>query len=250
MNKTSGAFTGVVNDTTPGHSYDYVVIATDLPGVKNILTDTAKMYENDPSLSGRINSILQKVANLNVAPPYKVIRVWFDKQLEDSRAKTILETPDFSPINVVAQYHQLEEQYMNWANKTGGSVIEFHLYQWEHGNVPDEKVWDIISPQVKLVYPEIFDRNFSILAVHVNSYHNFPSFERGSAQYRPNCTFAMQSGIPNALFAGDWLYTSYPSALMERAVSTGREAANEILLRDHVKQVPLVVTSSYGPGYL
>ncbi|XP_072033265.1 carotenoid phi-ring synthase-like [Amphiura filiformis] len=250
MDEESAAFTGITNDTTPGRYYDYVVMATDLPAIKNILTNTAEMYQNKPSLSGRVEKILQKITNLNVAPPYKVMRVWFDMQLEDSRAKTILETPNFVPINLVAQYHKLEKQYIEWANKTGGSVMEFHLYTWAHGDVPDANVWGIISPAVKQIYPEIFDRNFTILAYHVNTYQNFPSFEMGSASFRPNCTFAMQCGIPNAVFAGDWLHTSYPSALMERAVSTGREAANEILLKDRVKQVPLVVTSSYGPGIL
>ena len=51
-------------------------------------------------------------------------------------------------------------------------------------------------------------------------------------------------------FAGDWLHTTYPSALMERAVSTGREAANHILLADGVCQAPMTVTASRGPGFI
>ena len=251
MDETTGAFTGITNDTTSEGNFDYVVMATDLPGVKNILTNTALTYsQNDPNLYKRVKTILDKVSKLNVAPPYKVIRVWFDKQLQNSQVKNILETPDFRPVNLIAQYHMLEKEYMEWANKTGGSVMEFHLYTWEHGDLPDNKIWSIISPAVKEIYPEIFERNFTILAIHVNSYHNFPSYEMGSAKFRPNSTFAIESGIPNTFLAGDWLHTSYPSALMERAVSTGREAANGILLKDHVRQVPLVVTSSHGPGIL
>jgi len=37
---------------------------------------------------------------------------------------------------------------------------------------------------------------------------------------------------------------------MERAVSTGRQAANHVLLKHGVRQAPLKVTSSHGPGIL
>ena len=50
------------------------------------------------------------------------------------------------------------------------------------------------------------------------------------------------------VLAGDWINTQFPSALMERAVSTGRLAANEVLLKDHVRQVPLLVVNPKGPG--
>ena len=250
MNTTSGAFIGTLNDTASRMQFDFVVMATDLPGLKQVLTRTADTYQNDTNLYNRVSCILKKVNKLNVAPPYKIMRVWFDKQLEGANTKNILETPEFSPINLIVQYHTLEEEYMVWANKTGGSVMEFHLYQWKYGDISDDKVWNVIAPTVKDIYPEIFERNFTTLAYHVNSYHNFPSFERGSAEFRPESTFAKECGIPNTMLAGDWLHTSYPSALMERAVSTGREAANQILLMDHVKQVPLVVTSSHGPGIL
>jgi hypothetical protein len=39
-------------------------------------------------------------------------------------------------------------------------------------NTTDEQIWPLISPTVKLIYPEIFDRNFKVLAYHVNSHQN------------------------------------------------------------------------------
>lgn len=59
---------------------------------------------------------------MRIAPDYKVIRIWFDKQLNSSNPD-ILETPDYTPINLIAQYHLLEKEYTVWANKTGGSGI-------------------------------------------------------------------------------------------------------------------------------
>lgn len=118
-------------------------------------------------------------------------------------------------------------------------------------DTPDDKVWELISPTVKQIYPEIFERNFKLLAYHVNSYENFASYQKGLYVYRPSVnTLAEKCLLPNAYISGDWIKTSYPTGLMERAVSTGREAANEALIRDHVRQVPLKVLDVKGPGLM
>jgi hypothetical protein len=36
---------------------------------------------------------------MKIAPDYRVLRVWFDQQLNSS-TPIILETPDFTPINL------------------------------------------------------------------------------------------------------------------------------------------------------
>jgi len=199
-----------------------------------------------------LRSIVNQVP---IAPLYKVVRVWFDKQLARA-CKTVagcpdvMETPDFTPVNLIAQYHLLERQSAAWANKTGGSIFEFHCYTWTLGDMPDEQVWQSIAPAVHQVYPEMADSTWKVLAVHVNSYQNFPSFRVGTNRHRAGSDLATRIGLNGLHFAGDWLRPGYPSALMERAVSTGREAANAILLEHHVRQVPLKVTSSHGPGFL
>ncbi|XP_070573119.1 carotenoid phi-ring synthase-like [Ptychodera flava] len=246
FNATNGHVIG--EDGHPEEHFDHVVLATDLEGVQSIMGSTLTKYKSGDSIHNSLSKFVEKTSRLSIAPPYKVLRVWFDKQLKN--APSILETPEFFPINLIVQYHMLEEEFAEWANETGGSVLEFHLYTWEYGQVSDEEVWDIISPTVKVIYPEIFDRQFKTLAYHVHSFQNFPSFQAGLHIHRPKSTFAAECGIENLALAGDWLHTDYPSALMERAVSTGREAANQILLLDHIRQVPLTVTSSYGPGLL
>jgi isorenieratene synthase len=187
---------------------------------------------------------------MKVAPYYKILRVWFDKQLNSS-APDILETPEFPPINLIGQYHLLEKEFSEWANKTGGSVLEFHCYTWTsyfNRSVSDSEVWDLISPTVKDIFPEIFERNFKVLDYHVNSFENFASYEKGLLKYRPASNYLEKNGLLGIYLAGDWIKTDYPVALMEKAVSTGREAANHILLKDQVKQVPLLVVNKKGPG--
>ena len=126
------------------------------------------------------------------------------------------------------------------------------MYTWSKyfpKDTPDNEVWDLISPTVKEIYPEIFTNNFKVLFTHVNSYENFSSFQKGFFKYRPTTRSLADNGLTNAFLAGDWIKTDYPSALMERAVSTGREAANEILLKDHVQQAPMLVVNKKGPGF-
>ena len=88
-----------------------------------------------------------------------------------------------------------------------------------------------------------------MLFTHVNSFENFSSFQKGLLKFRPTTRSLSDNGLNNAYLAGDWIKTDYPSALMERAVSTGREAANEILLKDNVQQVQMLVVNKQGPGF-
>ena len=85
----------------------------------------------------------------------------------------------------------------------------------------------------------------------VGSYQDFTSFEVGQGKLRPGAnTPYLEYRIPNLALAGDWVSAEYPCALMERAVSTGREAANRFLLVDRVRLARIMGTSLHGPGLL
>lgn len=230
--------------------YDSVVIAADIGAVQKMFLETMKNYKDDAKVSSVLNDCYkQNIGQMKIAPDYKVMRVWFDQQLNES-TPNILETPDYTPINLIAQYHLLEEEFKDWAHKTGGSVIEFHLYTWSKyfpKDTPDDQVWSLISPTVAKIYPEIFTKNFKVLFTHVNSFENFSSFQVNMMKYRPKSGTMIERGL-NTYLAGDWVQTDYPSALMERAVSTGREAANWVLLKDHVRQVDMLTVNKKGPG--
>ncbi|MCX6109502.1 MAG: FAD-dependent oxidoreductase, partial [Proteobacteria bacterium] len=62
--------------------------------------------------------------------------------------------------------------------------------------------------------------------------------------------FARSVGLENLGLAGDWVSTGYPTALMERAVSTGRECANAILRDEGIKEAPIQAAKKNGPGLL
>lgn len=225
--------------------YDSVILATDVGATQKILNNSV----SSDSLSDVTLSKLQdKVSALKIAPPYKVLRVWFDKKPHES-VPDCLETPQHRPINLLARFELLEEESKAWSEKTGGSVIEFHLYTTpELVGLPDSEIWPAIRNTALEVLPEMADAN--VIASSVGSYHNFTSFECGQGSLRPTATEPLQLGAKNLLFAGDWLKTDYPSALMERSVCTGREAANEICYSDGVREESLMVTADFGPGLL
>ena len=86
----------------------------------------------------------------------------------------------------------------------------------------NDQVWELISPTVKEILPEIFERNFKLLAYNVNSFDSFTSYEKGLYASRPSVnTVAEKCLLPNMFISGDWVKTAYPAALMERAVNTG-----------------------------
>jgi isorenieratene synthase len=226
-------------------SYDYVILATEAGAAQKIL---AASTSRDAHATNLLEKLRASVAPLKTAPPYKVLRVWFDKKPGDN-IPDCLETPQHRPINLLARFELLEEESRRWSEKTGGSIIEFHLYTTpELVKLRDDEVWPAIRETVLDIMPEMADAN--VIASSVGSYHNFTSFECGQGSIRPAATEPQSLGIENLSFAGDWLKTAYPSALMERAVCTGREAANSICFADGVREEGLVVTNDYGPGLL
>ena len=62
-----------------------------------------------------------------------------------------------------------------------------------------------------------------------------PAFRPGEASLRPRVT----TPEPGLLLAGDFVHTDFPTALMERAASTGMLAANTLLTRWGAAEEPL-----------
>jgi len=234
-----------VGEVGDDRRYDWVVLATAVPGVKAIMNGSRA---SDGRSERVLRDLQERLSELKVAPPYKVARYWFDRPM-DAELPDIIETPQHPPINLVTQFHKLESESAEWADRTRGSVLEFHLYaNDELARMSDDEVWPYIKDTAIELIPGLASAR--IVGQTVGSYHDFTSYEVGQGEIRPGSDFPQQVGAERMSLAGDWVATEYPAALMEKAVSTGREAANLCLLHDDVRQVPLVVTNSRGPGLL
>ena len=100
--------------------YDHVILAADLAPVQSIFKNTYDSYKSHPHILNSLDICNNNYFNkMKISPDYRVFRGWFDKQL--STDIPIFETPDYRPINLIAQYHLLEEEFSSWANETGGS---------------------------------------------------------------------------------------------------------------------------------
>jgi carotenoid phi-ring synthase / carotenoid chi-ring synthase len=236
---------GCVGET---ERFDECVLSCDIPGAQKILSGSKGQDAQSKVSLSRLQSI---VAAMKVAPPYRVLRVWFDKPTDPRRPQyqSVIETSQFRPINLIGLFHMLEKECQDWAEANNGSILEYHLYNTpELEGLSKEEVWKRIEETAFAITPEL--QGAKTLALSMGAFHNFTSIEPGQALARPFSDAPRKSGIANLTLAGDWIRTKYPSALMERAVSTGIEAANHICLGDDVRQSALKVSKNRGPGLL
>ena len=186
-----------------------------------------------------------RVAQLKVA--YQVVRVWFDRKPSEA-IPDVLKTsaPAHKPLRSIpftgGRIKSMGTTYGRFDHRVPS------VCQYEAENMTDFEVLNYLKPTVLELMPELADAR--VIDFTVGRYHDFTSFEVGQGSIRPRSGFPIEAGLTNLCFAGDWLHTDYPSALMERAVSTGREAANHVLLADTVRQASLTVTASKGPGFI
>lgn len=222
--------------------YDFVVLATSIPGTKKILSGSVADVESKDELE-KLRAVAEPLA---VAPPYHVLRVWLD-QAPPPGSPDVIESPQHRPIHLYCWTHQLEDESAVYAHKTGGSVLELHLYDTpELTGLTKEQIWEKVKPTFVQLEPSLKDAKARGLAL--GRHHDFTSYEVGQLSKRPAPEAPQAAGVANLALAGDWVRTDYPSALMERAVATGREAANVALLLDGVRQVEVPHLRRRGPG--
>jgi isorenieratene synthase len=237
-----------VGEVGSSESYDHVVLASDIPGLKAIL---GRSVGTDAAGADALTRLRTLTSRLAVAPHYAVLRAWFDKPTAPRpQNQAVIESSQYRPINLVALFHMLESESRDWATRAGGSVIEFHLYTTpELRGLGADEVWRRIRPVALELLPELADAR--PLDFSLGSYDNFTSFETGQGKTRPRSNSPkLEAGIANLALAGDWVQTLYPSSLMERAVATGREAANHVLRSDRVREASLRVAKVHGPGVI
>ena len=234
-----------VGEVSSSERYDFVVLATDVSGTRAVVNGSRTA---DDQSASALNALKSGISKLNVAPRYHVLRAWFDKPANPRPFnQAVIETPQFRPINLLANYGMIEAASMDWVKRTGGSIFEFHLYNTpQFKDMGADAIWNAIRPQAIKALPEL--ANAKALDFALGSYENFSSFGVGEGASRPTPLTARSCGLKNIGLAGDWVALSYPNALMERAVTTGREAANRILLDDGVRQVEVLAAKSHGPG--
>ena len=210
---------------------DYYIFAADIPGVKQLFSLT----------QGEVNPTIQEqIKNLQVADPFAVCRFWFDRDFpwEHSNFTSL---SGYELTDSITLYHRIQQQFIDWHQNTGGSVVELHAYCYKESQFPtQEDLLDTFEKELYEIVPEL--QSAQLIHRELVNQKNFAGYPPGSYANRPQTA----SGISNLMFAGDWVKMPFPCGLMERAVSSGLLAANEILQREGLQRRTLFSVNPEG----
>ncbi len=210
---------------------DYYVMATDVPGVKHLFS----------LMTGEINPDLNdKITQLALSDPFAVGRFWFDQDFEWEQS-WFTSLSGYALTDSITLYHRIQNQFIEWNKKTGGSVVELHAYCYKEKEFPtQESLLTTFENELYEIVPSLKKAN--ILHKELVNQKNFSGFPPNSYNSRPES----QSEISNLIFAGDWVKMPFPCGLMERAVSSGLLATNQILRQEGLQKRELLSVNPEG----
>ncbi|HSM82322.1 MAG TPA: FAD-dependent oxidoreductase [Nodosilinea sp.] len=223
----------VDSEATTAHDLtaDYYVMAADIPGIKALFALSAG--EVEPTLAGQVDQ-------LRVADPFAVGRFWLDRDF-DWQHSWFTSLSGYRLTDSITLYHRIQDDYIAWGERTGGSVVELHAYCYKEKDFPTQA--DILSTfeaELYEIVPEL--RGATVLHRQLVNQKNFAGFPPGSFANRPQT----QTPASNLLFAGDWVRMPFPCGLMERAVSSGLLAANAIFQQEGLQRRPILSVNPEG----
>ena len=210
---------------------DYYVIATDVPGAKHLFE----------LMNGEVDrKVKTQIEKLPLADPFAVARFWFDRDFEWEHSD-FTSLSGYSLTDSITLYHKIQTQFIEWSQRTGGSVVELHAYCYKEKEFPTQKaLLTTFEQELYEIVPEL--ANAKILHKELVNQKNFSGYPPGSYSERPETN----SEISNLVFAGDWVKMPFPCGLMERAVSSGMLAANAILHREGLQRRKLLSVMPEG----
>ena len=192
---------------------DAVVLATDQRTTQRLLK---------PDGAARLDPGWRAdLAALRSAPPFAVWRVWLDRAARPDRP-AFLGTAGFGPVDNISVLERFEAGAHEWAGRTGGSVVEMHAYALS----PDTAHREVRAEMRQVLdrlYPEF--NGARTLAEDYLVEADCPLIGTADWASRPDVV----TPDDRVVLAGDGVRCSYPTALMERAATTGFQAANRLL---------------------
>jgi isorenieratene synthase len=210
---------------------DYYVFATDVPGVQHLFS----------LADGDVNQqVYNQVEKLAIADPFAVARFWFDRDFEWGHSN-FTSLSGYQLTDSITLYHRIQDQFITWHQKTGGSVVELHAYCYKEKEFPNQQVLlTTFEQELYEIVPSL--KEATMLHRELVNQKNFSGYPPGSYADRPETA----TGVPNLIFAGDWVKMPFPCGLMERAISSGLLAANEILHQEGLQRRSLLSVNPEG----
>lgn len=223
-----GAFEVRVDGARPGVLVgDAIVLATDVSGLKSIVAAS-------PDLA----PLRLGVDSLAVTSPFAVLRLWMDRPCAPSRA-AFAGTTGVGVLDNISLYDRFEGESARWAARHRGGVVELHAYALDPDADRDGIRAQLLA-DLHAFYPET--RAARVLHERWLWRQDCPAFAPGSHALRPT----VETALPGVLLAGDFVKLPFPSALMERAVTSGFLAANAVCAATGVRGAPVAVGPTRG----
>ncbi|AKT52577.1 NAD(P)/FAD-dependent oxidoreductase [Arsenicicoccus sp. oral taxon 190] len=215
-------------------SADGVVLAVTRPSLQAIVDESGWVGTPDWRAA---------VARGRMAPRFVVQRLWLDRPVRDD-TPAFLGTAALGFLDNLSAMHLLEVGAAAWARRTGGSVIELHAYAVPDA-VTDAEVLADLQTQLHRLHPELVEAR--VLHEEVLVQQDCPLAGTDPWLDRPG----VRTPVDQLVLAGDGIRCELPVALMERAATTGVQAANALLEQwgragHDVWSVP--TSARWGPG--
>lgn len=214
---------------------DYYVFATDVPGVQQLFSRMASPMSDPVPVS-----LQNQIKTLAIADPFAVCRFWFDRDFEWPHSD-FTSLSGYRLTDSITLYHRIQEQFVNWAERTGGSVVELHAYCYKEKEFPtQEALLATFEQELYEIVPAL--QQATLLHRELVNQKNFSGYPPNSYASRPETS----TEIANLVFAGDWVKMPFPCGLMERAVSSGLLAANEVIHREGLQRRAILSVNPEG----
>ncbi|MCB9742942.1 MAG: FAD-dependent oxidoreductase [Alphaproteobacteria bacterium] len=194
---------------------DAVILALDVPGLQAVAGD-----------------LLPECLGLETCGE-TVARFWLDRDVspEAGHACIFQELPHISNGFLV---HRLQDKARAWAKATGGAVIELQAYRDIPQDAEPEALLDLIEADLRVAWPELAEAK--VLKRTLTRDDRFTAFRPGwHAHASP-----VETRVPGLLLAGDHVDIERNCAFMEKAVTTGRMAANVVLRGLGLPEAPIL----------
>lgn len=194
---------------------DAVVIAADPASLADLAGNRA--LAADESWEHRIRSV-------QTAPPFAVWRLWLDRPVSGDRP-AFLGTSGYGPLDNISAVNHFEAGAANWAARRGGSVLELHAYAL--AAEPDAAATAALKHQLRAALAQIYPETAAAQILFDRWRVDADCALVGLTPWRDRPT--VHTPDPRLVLAGDALRCDLPVALMERAATTGFQAANTLL---------------------
>jgi isorenieratene synthase len=197
---------------------DGVVMATDVSALQTIVADSVTLGDA---------VWREQIDRMHTAAPFVVLRLWLDRPVRADRP-AFLGTGGLPPLDNISVLNRYEREATDWADRTGGSVVELHAYSV---TTQGHEVRRELLTRLHEMYPETATAR--IVFEKALCRNDCPRLGPGDFAVRP----AVTTPHRGLALAGDGIRIDLPVALMERAATTGVAAANTLLthfgLRGH-----------------